>query len=269
MFKTSPGKKARRNIQIGAITAEAVDPYIRAFYILTFLLLVTWIVSTCGKKQPHLTAEQQTPAEIALDKAKTLGSNVVATIKDIAQPTTPTGEGLTTTSTGSVNPTGTNGTPIGLMAIETLFMGVAETQPTNTASLNTGNPVDRIVSFLQDPSAEAPQTFILRTLEFESGSSNLTAPSLHTIETLASVIKAYKTMALRLDGHTDNVGNPEQNKRLSAQRALAVLEALVDAGADPGRLSAQGFGEERPIDDNESQAGQRANRRVEVVVLHK
>lgn len=236
------------------------------------------MVSRCGTSQ-DVTVEKITPADRALTKAADLGSNVVQTIKDIAT-APPQQVGFQSTSFEAegdvVNEVVIGKQPYsdqpvsrdGLVDIQELI-----TTPPFTKSpavpINNGNAIDRIVNFLEDPSVQAPQTFILTGLEFQSGSIELTDSSLQIVDTLASVIAAYETMRVRLDGHTDNVGQQEKNKQLSADRAQSVMDALIKAGASPDRLTARGFGMERPIADNKTKQGQRANRRVEVIVLEK
>jgi OmpA-OmpF porin, OOP family len=69
--------------------------------------------------------------------------------------------------------------------------------------------------------------------------------------------------ALRVEGHTDNQGAADFNKKLSEQRAASVVRWLVQHGVDASRLSSQGFGFERPIDSNDTPDGRKNNRRVE------
>ncbi len=74
---------------------------------------------------------------------------------------------------------------------------------------------------------------------------------------------------VRVEGHTDNIGKPDYNKRLSQRRADAVLKWLVAHGIDKKRLVAQGFGHEQPIDSNETDAGRANNRRVAFTILER
>jgi outer membrane protein OmpA-like peptidoglycan-associated protein len=68
---------------------------------------------------------------------------------------------------------------------------------------------------------------------------------------------------VRVEGHTDNRGGPELNRKLSAARAASVVAWLVAHGVDVGRLRSQGFGPDRPIDSNATDEGRQNNRRVE------
>ena len=68
---------------------------------------------------------------------------------------------------------------------------------------------------------------------------------------------------MRIEGHTDNAGKAAANKALSKARAESVKAWLVKHGIDKKRLTAQGFGQDKPIDDNSTEAGRKNNRRVE------
>jgi outer membrane protein OmpA-like peptidoglycan-associated protein len=68
---------------------------------------------------------------------------------------------------------------------------------------------------------------------------------------------------LRIEGHTDNKGSASLNQKLSKARAAAVAGWLVKHGLDQSRLTSTGFGMDRPIDTNETDAGRAKNRRVE------
>jgi hypothetical protein len=68
---------------------------------------------------------------------------------------------------------------------------------------------------------------------------------------------------VRVEGHTDNIGSSEYNKKLSQQRAQAVVRWLTDHGVQKSRLSAEGMGKEHPMVPNDSDANRAINRRVE------
>ncbi len=69
---------------------------------------------------------------------------------------------------------------------------------------------------------------------------------------------------LRIEGHTDDRGSSEVNRKLAAARAEAVMKWLVEHGIDPARLVSEGFGPDRPTDTNETAAGRANNRRIEL-----
>lgn len=79
-----------------------------------------------------------------------------------------------------------------------------------------------------------------------------------------SVLKAHpEVKKVRVEGHTDNVGKPEANKKLSQARAESVVKWLVAKGLDKALFEAKGFGDEKPLEPNDTDAGKKNNRRVE------
>lgn len=83
------------------------------------------------------------------------------------------------------------------------------------------------------------------------------------LQNVAKFLKDYPTTQAEIEGHTDNVGNADYNRALSQRRADAVRKALVDRfGADASRLTAKGYGPDRPIADNKTAEGRAKNRRV-------
>lgn len=83
----------------------------------------------------------------------------------------------------------------------------------------------------------------------------------------AAMQNAPQIKKLRIEGHTDNSGNPAANLWLSGRRAEAVMHWLADHGVDASRLDSQGFGDTHPIADNQTQAGRVKNRRVDFVIV--
>jgi outer membrane protein OmpA-like peptidoglycan-associated protein len=72
-------------------------------------------------------------------------------------------------------------------------------------------------------------------------------------------------LRIGIEGHTDSVGQPGYNQRLSAERAASVKAWLVGHGIDAARLDTAGFGDGRPVADNATEDGRARNRRVELV----
>ena len=111
-----------------------------------------------------------------------------------------------------------------------------------------------------------PKRFVFDNMNFETGSTTLTPESMPTVESLVVILKAYPSVAVRLEGHTDNTGDAEANKKLSLDRAVVVKEIMVARGIADGRVGTDGYGQEKPIAPNETEEGRAKNRRTELVV---
>ncbi|QIZ82532.1 OmpA family protein [Thalassovita gelatinovora] len=110
---------------------------------------------------------------------------------------------------------------------------------------------------------------VLDDLAFETGSSSLGEGSYASLEALSVFLNADQTRRIALVGHTDAVGNLDQNIALSKKRAASVLERLVSRySVARGQLSAEGMGYLAPIAPNQTAAGRDTNRRVEAVLLN-
>jgi outer membrane protein OmpA-like peptidoglycan-associated protein len=79
-------------------------------------------------------------------------------------------------------------------------------------------------------------------------------------------MKAHATIHVRIEGHTDSRGSLKHNMKLSQSRADSVRKFLIGAGVEADRMESRGFGPTVPIDDNRTDAGREANRRVEFVI---
>ncbi len=105
-------------------------------------------------------------------------------------------------------------------------------------------------------------------LIFDTGSDKLKPESAPTLKMIAAMIEQHPELRIRIEGHTDNVGNPGANKALSEKRAAAVKAALVSQyHVTGGRLDAKGFGETKPLEPNATPEARANNRRVELVKL--
>lgn len=104
---------------------------------------------------------------------------------------------------------------------------------------------------------------------FGSGSSELSVEGKETIREIAKALHTQTTTRWQVEGHTDNdpMAGGMTNWELGANRALAVLHVMVDAGMPPGRLSAATFGEFTPVAKNDNNEGKARNRRIEIVLL--
>ena len=101
---------------------------------------------------------------------------------------------------------------------------------------------------------------------FDTGSDRIRPESTPTLKEIGQMLNEHPELKLRIEGHTDNVGNAASNQTLSERRADAVRQFLVSTyGIDASRLGAKGFGATKPVASNSTQEGQQNNRRVELV----
>lgn len=102
-------------------------------------------------------------------------------------------------------------------------------------------------------------------INFDTDKSNLTADGKEVVQQIADALKKESSLTINIEGHTDNTGDAAHNKKLSTDRANAVLNALTTNGINKSRLTAQGFGAERPLVANDNEANKAKNRRVELI----
>ena len=141
----------------------------------------------------------------------------------------------------------------------------------STAAPSPANPAVPAPRRPLNPVEQACQQKLLeqvasRNVQFATGSAEIEKESQGLIDSLANVLKSCPDVKVEVGGHTDNSGDPDMNKRLSLSRARAVVDALASAGVAAERLSAAGYGEERPIATNDTAEGRAQNRRTEFVV---
>ncbi len=105
---------------------------------------------------------------------------------------------------------------------------------------------------------------ISEQVKFATGSAKILKDSDELLGAVADIfLKHPEIKKVRIEGHTDNVGKAAANKKLSQARAESVKTWLTKHGIDKGRMTAIGFGQEKPIDDNTTDKGRANNRRVE------
>jgi outer membrane protein OmpA-like peptidoglycan-associated protein len=102
-------------------------------------------------------------------------------------------------------------------------------------------------------------------INFDVDKATLRPDAQPVIAEIGKLLSVNPSLKLSIEGHTDNTGTPAHNQELSAARARSVLGALVGLGVDPSRLSSKGFGQDKPVAENGSEAGRAQNRRVELV----
>jgi OOP family OmpA-OmpF porin len=105
-----------------------------------------------------------------------------------------------------------------------------------------------------------------RDIEFDSARATIRSSSNDLLDKLADVIRQCPDAKVEISGHTDATGSTSYNQALSERRAVAVRDALISRGADAANLTAVGYGESRPIADNNTREGRARNRRTEFKV---
>ena len=101
---------------------------------------------------------------------------------------------------------------------------------------------------------------------FDYDQATLKPDAQHTLQKLADALNSLPDMPVEIGGHTDNTGDDAYNQTLSERRARAVHDFLLDKGVNSARLRWHGYGENQPVDNNETDAGRQKNRRVEIKV---
>ncbi len=116
---------------------------------------------------------------------------------------------------------------------------------------------------------EKNQPVVLKNILFDFDQSTLKPNSFEELNRLLDFLQKNKSVKIAIHGHTDNHGNKTYNLGLSAARAHTVINFLVKNGIEMERLQSKGFGENQPLETNDTEAGREKNRRVEFLILEK
>lgn len=106
----------------------------------------------------------------------------------------------------------------------------------------------------------------LDNLFFDYDSGVMLESSFAEIERLFKFLNKNSNIEIEIVGHTDNQGSDAYNINLSNRRAQAVMQALINKGISPERMTAKGMGSKTPVESNETEEGRAMNRRVEIVI---
>jgi OOP family OmpA-OmpF porin len=117
------------------------------------------------------------------------------------------------------------------------------------------------------PPAVKKFTGVIEGIKFKTGSANILPGSFTVLDRAVAVLKEYSDLRMEIQGHTDNRGKAEYNKNLSQKRAEAVRTYFVTKGIAADRLTAVGYGMDKPIADNKTESGRATNRRTEFQLL--
>jgi outer membrane protein OmpA-like peptidoglycan-associated protein len=116
--------------------------------------------------------------------------------------------------------------------------------------------------------AEVGSKVILKNIFFDVGKADLKNESISEVGKIEELLLSNPELKVQINGHTDNTGNAVSNKALSLKRASAVVDYLVTNGVSAARVSAKGYGSERPIVSNDDElSGREINRRTEIEII--
>lgn len=106
--------------------------------------------------------------------------------------------------------------------------------------------------------------YAAKSIQYATGSAKILPSSLKSLEEVVSIMKSDKSLMIDVEGHSDNAGSEERNKQLSYERAESVKNHLISKGIEAKKITAQGFGTEKPVADNNTKAGRAQNRRTDI-----
>jgi outer membrane protein OmpA-like peptidoglycan-associated protein len=112
------------------------------------------------------------------------------------------------------------------------------------------------------------EAYHLDNVYFDQGEAKLLPDSYTQLDKLASMLKNSPKMTIRVEGHTENIGDPAANVKLSEDRANAVRDYLKNRGILGSRINVKGYGSSKPISTENTIEGRRQNRRVTFVILN-
>ncbi|WP_460804073.1 OmpA family protein [Microbulbifer agarilyticus] len=125
---------------------------------------------------------------------------------------------------------------------------------------------DDMVRYLMGQAREQGDSFVLN-VDFLPGGFAPKMDTLADVEALLVILRDFPALKIVVEGHTDNAGDPDKNRKLSQWRADWVRQFLLERGIDSGRVEAAGLGDSDPIADNATQRGREKNRRLVVRVI--
>lgn len=114
------------------------------------------------------------------------------------------------------------------------------------------------------PEPEFEPVVLSSEVNFAFDSAELLPGASITLDEVAHRLRENTDLRVSIEGHTDSVGNPTYNQDLSLRRAESVKTYLTNQGIDERRMSATGYGLERPVASNDTPEGRAENRRVEI-----
>lgn len=127
----------------------------------------------------------------------------------------------------------------------------------------------QVVKDIALKSVDIGSTIVLKNIFFDLGKASLRSESTNELERLGKLLYDNPTLKIEISGHTDNKGSAELNKKLSDNRAKAVVDYLISKGITGDRLTYVGYGKDQPIASNDNEDGRQQNRRTEFKIIAK
>jgi OmpA-OmpF porin, OOP family len=144
---------------------------------------------------------------------------------------------------------------------------VSEAVPAPEAAMVPGEEAPPEPVPATEPSPGHHKYCVTLHIEFDIDKADIKPEYKDEVARVGDFLKQYPEATAVIEGHTDNVGTPEHNMKVSQMRAESVVNYLTEKfGIDRSRLSAMGYGSSRSISDNASDAGKQQNRRIEAII---
>jgi outer membrane protein OmpA-like peptidoglycan-associated protein len=115
--------------------------------------------------------------------------------------------------------------------------------------------------------AEKDKSYIINDIHYETNSADIEQRSKLILQSFAEYLVENPNLYVEIQGHTDNKGNPKDNLALSTDRAYSVKSYLENFKVNGKRITAKGYGQEKPLADNGTEAGRAQNRRTEFLIV--
>lgn len=128
-----------------------------------------------------------------------------------------------------------------------------------------GKFVEAQIAALASEQTDRGLVMTLGDVLFDTGQAELKSSASRTVLKLVQFLQLNPRRVVRIEGYTDSTGTPEDNLKLSRDRAQSVADMLVDLGIDEKRIEVEGYGDQYPVEANASERGRAQNRRVEIV----